>query len=313
MTASPDPSLPDPNRTDEPAATKPRPGKRNDGGDLLPASTTGWRAHWHRLIFQHDDPDERTFNLVLILLIAASVVVAMLDSVGTLHARYGDVFYAAEWGFTALFTIEYVVRLLVLKRPMRYVRSFYGVVDLIALLPTYVSLFVVGSQHLLVIRLLRILRVFRILELVEYTDEASSLMRALRGSKRKILLFLVVVLTLTVVFGAVMYVIEGPEHGFTSIPRSMYWAIVTMATVGYGDMTPKTDLGQVITSIIIIIGYGIIAVPTGIYTAELVRGRAGESPNRCPRCGLLGHDLDARYCRRCGEFLFAPEQPSRRE
>src|SRR5688572_8018201 len=174
MTASPDPAPPEPKRMDEPGSPKPPRAKRDDGGDLLPASPTGWRAHWHRLIFQHDDPDERNFNLVLIVLIAASVIVAMLDSVSYLHARYGDVFYAAEWGFTALFTVEYIVRLLVLKRPMRYVRSFYGVIDLIALLPTYLSLIILGSQNLIVIRLLRILRVFRILELVEYTDEASS-------------------------------------------------------------------------------------------------------------------------------------------
>jgi voltage-gated potassium channel len=197
------------------------------------------------------------------------------------------------------------VRLAVVRRPWRYARSFFGIIDLLAILPTYLSLVFVGAQHLIVIRVLRILRVFRILKLTQYVGEAGVLMTALYSSRRKILVFVISVISLATIFGAVMYLVEGPENGFTSIPRGIYWAVVTMATVGFGDITPKTGLGQAITMVIIIIGYGIIAVPTGIFTAAMVRGRGEPRSEPCPRCGLADQAADARFCRRCGERLAA--------
>ncbi|HET9031836.1 MAG TPA: ion transporter [Dokdonella sp.] len=280
-----------------------------------PASTKGWRGYWFRVIFRHHEPDERRFDVILLGVILVSVITALLDSVALLHAQYGKIFYAIEWVFTIAFTLEYFLRLSLVRRPMRYVLSFYGLIDLMAALPTYISLFVVGADHLLVIRVLRILRVFRILEMVEYSNEGSELIRALYASRRKIGMFVLFVLLITVVFGAVMYLVEGPEHGFSSIPHAMYWAIVTMATVGFGDITPQTPLGQFITSIMILIGYGIIAVPTGIFGAQLVQagiqrraeGAAvatiAETGVACARCGEEHHYAGARFCQRCGERL----------
>ncbi|KAA2284385.1 ion transporter [Arenimonas fontis] len=276
-------------------------------GDLLdlgPARSEGWRARWFRIIFRHDPGAPRRFDLLLIAAIIASVAVVILDSETALHARYGRWFYALEWGFTLLFTAEYLARLLVVDRPWRYARSFFGIIDLLSVLPTYLSLLLPGSQALLVVRVLRILRVFRVLKLVEYTAAGGVLVGALYRSRRKILVFLAGVLTVVVIFAAAMYVIEGPRHGFTSIPVAMYWAIVTMATVGFGDITPATPLGQFVTSILILIGYGVIAVPTGIYTAELAQGlRGARRQATCPGCGLADHEADARHCRRCGVAL----------
>jgi voltage-gated potassium channel len=272
-----------------------------------PAAESGWRATWFRVIFHHREPDERRFDVVLLCVIVISVVVALLDSVAILHVHYGDIFYAIEWIFTIAFTLEYFVRLSLVRRPLRYALSFYGLIDLFAALPTYISLFIVGADHLLVIRVLRILRVFRILEMVEYSNEGSELLRALHASRRKIGMFVLFVVLITVIFGAVMYLVEGPEHGFTSIPHAMYWAIVTMATVGFGDITPQTALGQFITSIMILIGYGIIAVPTGIFGAQRVqaniqrRAELAKTDNvACSRCGEQAHNAEARYCHRCG-------------
>ena len=270
---------------------------------LQPASASGWRAWAFRIIFRHAERDERFFDLTLIALILVSVVVVILDSVESIHAVAGRWFYLVEWVFTLTFTVEYAVRLAVLKRPWRYATSFYGIVDLLAIVPTYLGLFITGGAELIVIRVLRILRIFRILKLAEYVGEAGTLISALARARRKITLFVVVVIALTTFFGSVMYLVEGPEHGFTSIPRGIYWAIVTMATVGFGDITPKTPLGQLITSLIIIVGYGIIAVPTGIYTSELIRGRREAQAAGCPRCGLAPHDGEARYCHGCGERL----------
>ncbi|MEZ5462613.1 ion transporter [Dokdonella sp.] len=278
--------------------------------NLRPIQKDGWRAYLFRLMFQHHKPDERRFDVVLLIAIVVSVLIAILDSVALLHVRYGTYFYAAEWVFTILFSIEYLIRLSIVRRPLRYALSFYGVIDLLAALPTYISVFVVGADHLLVIRVLRILRVFRILEMVEFSKEGSELMRALHSSRRKIGLFVLFVVLITVVFGAVMYLVEGPEHGFTSIPRGMYWAIVTMATVGFGDIVPVTPLGQVITSMIVLIGYGIIAVPTGIFGAQLIQSgmekrasRRIDSTDSCARCGEREHLAEARYCHCCGERL----------
>jgi voltage-gated potassium channel len=277
--------------------------------ELRPAEKSGWRAYLFRILFRHHEPDERRFDILLLIAIVVSVLIAVLDSVAILHVHYGDIFYAIEWVFTILFTIEYLVRLSIVRRPLRYALSFYGVIDLLAALPTYISIFVVGADHLLVIRVLRILRVFRILEMVEFSKEGSELMRALHASRRKIGLFVLFVVLITVVFGAVMYLVEGPEHGFSSIPHAMYWAIVTMATVGFGDITPQTPLGQFITSIMILIGYGIIAVPTGIFGAQLVQANIQRRADRaarnepCPRCGEPEHHDEARFCHRCGARL----------
>lgn len=275
-----------------------------------PAATKGWRSYWFRVIFHHHEPDERRFDVILLGVILVSVLVTLLDSVALLHVHYGKFFYALEWVFTIAFTLEYLLRVTLVRRPMRYVLSFYGLIDLLAALPTYVSLFVVGADHLMVIRVLRILRVFRILEMSDYSNEGSELMRALYASRRKIGMFVLFVLLITVIFGAVMYLVEGPEHGFTSIPHAMYWAIVTMATVGFGDITPQTPLGQFITSIMILIGYGVIAVPTGIFGAQLVQANiqkradlAASKGEACPRCAEPEHHEKARFCHRCGERL----------
>ncbi|GAB2663940.1 ion transporter [Arenimonas aestuarii] len=272
-------------------------------GQFEAATTSGWRARWFEIIFRHDPGAPRRFDLLLIAAIVVSVIVVVLDSEAGLHERWGYWFYVAEWGFTLLFTAEYLVRLAVVRRPWRYATSFYGVIDLLSILPTYLSLLLPGSQALLVVRILRILRIFRVLKLMEYTEAGGLLVGALYRSRRKILVFLVAVLTIAVIFGAALYVIEGPESGFTSIPIGMYWAITTMATVGYGDITPVTPFGRFVTTILMLIGYGIIAVPTGIYTAELALGLRERRKDACPDCKLAEHDVDADYCRRCGGKL----------
>ncbi|GAB3024022.1 MULTISPECIES: ion transporter [Oleiagrimonas] len=269
-----------------------------------PAGGAAWRERWFQVIFGHQDRPGRLFDVILIAAIVASILITMLDSVQSLHARYGTAFYLAEWTFTLAFTAEYLVRLWVVRRPWRYARSFFGVVDLLSVLPTYISLALAGSQYLLVIRALRILRIFRVLKLTRYVGEADLLWTALIRSRRKVLVFVSTFLTLVLIFGALMYLIEGPRHGFTSIPQSMYWAVITMTTVGFGDITPSTPLGQLLTSFIILIGYSIIVVPTGIFTAELASGlRTAQTLRRCGECGLSGHETDARYCRGCGAML----------
>ena len=280
---------------------------------LNPARDTGWRRTWFDIIHRHDTPPSRNFDLLLVAAIVASIGVVMLDSVERLHQRYAGLFYMIEWAFTLLFTAEYLLRIAVVKRPLRYMLSVWGVIDLLAILPTYLSLLVPGAQSLLVVRVMRILRLFRILKLTRYVEESGILLQALWRSRRKILVFLFSVLTIVTVAGALMYVIEGPRNGFTSIPTSMYWAIVTMATVGFGDIAPQTTAGRAITSVLILIGYSIIAVPTGIYTAELASSLREASHERghldrrgCPECGLEGHDPDALHCRHCGARLPVP-------
>jgi voltage-gated potassium channel len=269
-----------------------------------PATQTGWRARWFHIIFGHADTVGRRFDVLLIIAILGSITVAVFDSVAQAHAQYGKLFYTLEWLFTLAFTLEYVMRILVVDRPWRYIRSFFGVVDVLAVLPTWISLVAAGSQYLLVVRALRILRIFRILKLTRYVGEADLLWSTLIRARRKVLVFFSVILTLVLIFGALMYLIEGPEDGFTSIPTSMYWAIVTMTTVGFGDITPKTTLGKMLTSMIILIGYSIIAVPTGIFTAELAAGmRARRKYRPCPHCSQADHEGDARYCRICGTEL----------
>ncbi len=276
-----------------------------------PASGAAWRARAFHIIFGHHDRAGRAFDVALILAILASILVTVLDTVPSLHARFGNAFYVAEWAFTLAFTVEYVVRLVVVRRPWLYARSFFGIVDLVSVLPTYLSLLFAGSQYLLVIRALRILRIFRVLKLTRYVGEATLLWTALARSRRKVLVFVSTFVTLVLIFGALMYLVEGPDNGFTSIPQSMYWAVVTMTTVGFGDITPHTPLGKALTSLIILVGYSIIVVPTGIFTAELASGvREARERRRCDACGLAGHTEDARYCRRCGKPL-APASPGK--
>lgn len=279
------------------------------------ASEQGWRGKWFRIIFRHALPDERRYDLWLLVVIGASVLVAVLDTVAVIHRQFGDFFYAIEWVFTILFAIEYVLRLSLVRRSWRYATSFYGMIDLAAVLPTFLSLVIPGADHLIVIRILRVLRVFRIFEMLEYSQEGSALVHALYNSRRKIAMFVLIVALVTVVFGALMYLIEGPEHGFTSIPRSMYWAIVTMATVGFGDIVPQTAFGQFLTSIIVLIGYGVLAVPTGIFGAEYFgeRNRREKQATvagarNCARCEQAEADASANYCHRCGERLPGRDQ-----
>ena len=262
-----------------------------------------WRNTLYTVIFKADTPAGKIFDEVLILTIFLSVTVVMLDSVREITAVYGGLFYSLEWIFTILFTVEYFLRLICVGRPIRYATSFFGIIDLMAILPTYLSLLLPGSQYLLVIRVLRLLRIFRVLKLVQYIGEADLLIRALRASQRKIILFQFTVLNLVVILGSLMYVIEGAESGFTSIPKSIYWAIITLTTVGYGDIVPVTNLGQALSSIIMIIGYSIIAVPTGIVTSEITYASKYFKGKVCKNCSFEGHDSDAKFCKRCGSRL----------
>jgi len=267
---------------------------------------TGVRARIHEIIFEAETPAGKLFDVLLIVSIVVSVAVVMLDSISSLRAAYGHIFSSIEWFFTILFTIEYILRLLSVGRPMKYATSFYGIVDFLAIIPTYLSLVFPATRYFAVVRTLRILRVFRVLKLIQYLSEADILMAALRSSRRKITVFFFTVCTLVIIFGSLMYVIEGEAHGFTSIPRSIYWAIVTMTTVGYGDLSPATAPGQALASVIMILGYSIIAVPTGIFTVEFSQALSvskGVSTRSCPQCSGEGHDPDAKHCKFCGAEL----------
>lgn len=263
------------------------------------------------VIFGYESKAGRLFDVFLIVLIVASVTAVLLDSVESLHLQYGSIFYRLEWAFTAIFTVEYVLRLYSTPNKRAYALSFYGLIDLFSILPTYIAFLLPSAQYLLIIRIMRVLRIFRILKLFRYIGEANLLYTALLGARRKILVFLFSVLTLIVIFGALMFVIEGPEHGFTSIPQSIYWAIVTITTVGYGDIAPQTALGQFIAGIAMISGYAIIAVPTGIIGAELMnefQTRTDKKQNngrKCSSCKADGHDMDARFCKYCGNIIQA--------
>jgi len=268
-----------------------------------------WRERLYVVIFESDTPPGKAFDVILIAVIVLSVVAVTLESVRVINRAYGPWLRAAEWTFTILFTVEYVLRLICARNPVRYATSFFGIIDLLAVIPTYLSVLVPGTQYLLAIRLLRTLRVFRVLKLAEYLTEANLLMRALKASQRKITVFVFTVFTLVVILGSLMYLIEGAENGFTSIPMSIYWAIVTLTTVGYGDISPQTVAGRMLAALIMIIGYGIIAVPTGIVTAEIARAQrdvlteSGTPLRRCPNCGAHDHDDDAAFCKRCGARL----------
>ncbi|WP_435932425.1 ion transporter [Moraxella bovoculi] len=258
----------------------------------------------HIVIEGTDTRTGKFFDVLLLIAIALSVAVVMLDSVLILRLQYGQLFFYAEWLFTILFTIEYAMRLYSAPNRKRYAFSFFGIIDLLALLPSYLSLFFMGTQYLLVVRILRILRIFRVFKLRSYMQQAGFLAAAFKTSQHKIIVFFLSLLLLVTIFGSVMYVVEGPENGYTSIPLSIYWAVVSLTTVGYGDISPKTPVGQAIASMVMITGYAIIAVPTGIFTAELTRTmRPQLHPISCPKCGKFGHASNAKFCDRCGHDL----------
>jgi len=267
--------------------------------------TAALRHRLHEIIFEADTRAGKAFDLLLLLTIVLSVVAVSLESVPTYRQQYRDELRAAEWAFTGIFTTEYLLRLWVVHRPLRYARSFFGVVDLLAILPSYASLLIPGAHSLLVVRIVRLLRVFRVLKLANFVGQGELLANALARSRYKITIFLGAVLSAVVVAGATMYLVEGPRAGFDSIPRGMYWAIVTMTTVGYGDIAPVTVLGQFLASLLMILGYGVLAVPTGIVSVELAAAtRQSEvSAQSCPACGRSGHDLDAKHCKFCGHAL----------
>lgn len=265
-----------------------------------------WRKRLHEIIFEADTPKGKLFDVVLLWAILLSVGVVFLESVPSIKQKYGQLLIYAEYAFTALFTIEYVLRLISVGRPSKYVFSFYGLVDLMSILPTFIEVLLPGVASIRVIRVLRLLRVFRVLKLVGFLKEAKLLQNALWASRRKIFVFMLTVLALVTILGTLVYIVEDESAGFTSIPRSIYWAIVTVTTVGYGDIAPTTVTGQTLASVIMLIGYAIIAVPTGIVTAEIVKGSASDnlaSTQSCPSCSAEGHDYDAKYCNKCGELL----------
>lgn len=260
-----------------------------------------WRDRLYAVIFESDTPAGRLFDEVLLVAILLSVAAVLLESVPEVRAGWGPSLRAAEWAFTMLFSVEYVLRLGSAHDPRRYARSFFGIVDLLAVLPTYVGLVAPETQALIVIRAIRLLRIFRVLKLVRYLGEAEVLLTALRGSRRKIIVFFGGVLTLVLIIGTLMYLIEGEASGFTSIPTAMYWAVVTITTVGYGDIVPRTLAGKALAAVAMLLGYSIIAVPTGIVSVELAQaGRRAAPEMRCGACGNADHDTDAAYCKRCG-------------
>lgn len=258
----------------------------------------------YSIIFGHNTPEGKLFDMVLICTILFSVLVVVLDSVEILSNTYGTYFRGLEWALTIFFTVEYAARIYSSPNPWRYIFSFYGIVDLLSIVPSYLSLFISDIGYLLIIRLLRVLRVFRVLKLVRYLSEANVLARSLAMSRRKIFVFFSVVLVLATIFGSLMFIVEGPENGFTSIPKSIYWTIVTITTVGYGDITPHTVMGQIIAALVMLTGYSIIAVPTGIFTAEIATEMQRQRDNKhCEHCEKSGHEVDAEYCRFCGAEL----------
>ena len=264
-----------------------------------------WQMKLHEIIYESEKPEGKAFDIALLACILISILVVILDSVDHLHQSYGLLFAVLEWFFTVVFTIEYILRLICIRKPYKYIFSGFGIIDLLAIIPSYLSIVFAGAQSLLVFRALRLLRVFRIFRLVHFLSEMRFLSVALLNSLRKISIFILFVLTIVTILGSIIYLVEGPEHGFTSIPQSIYWAIVTITTVGYGDVAPATPLGKFIASFIMLLGYGIIAVPTGIVTTEMALAvKSKRHDNRaCPSCGKEGHEHDARFCKFCGAEL----------
>ena len=302
---------------DNPNIDRPRPPLRAAAAAATPTADsvearrfgrplTGWRLQAYTVVFEADTRAGRLFDLALLWLIVSSVAVVMLDSVASIHQQWGAWFTVLEWGFTGLFTLEYVVRLACVRHPLRYAKSPFGVIDLLAIVPTYLALLAPGLHALIDVRVLRLLRIFRILKLTAYVAEYGALGRALVASRRKIAVFLSFVMLVVLVMGTLMYVVEGPEHGFTSVPISVYWAITTLTTVGFGDITPKTDLGRLIASVMMLLGWGTLAVPTGIVSAEFTAQRLGQAEpttRTCQACLSEGHLPQARFCRDCGAPL----------
>jgi voltage-gated potassium channel len=261
------------------------------------------RNKLYKIIFKSDTPAGKGFDVLLIISILLSVVVVMLDSVQYYNNKYGDLLYLMEWVFTLVFTVEYFLRIYCINRPLIYMKSFFGVIDLLSIIPTYISILFPASRYLSIIRILRVLRIFRVLKLIFYIGEANLLIDALVSSRRKIIVFLFFIFTLVTIIGSVMYLVEGEANGFTSIPRSIYWAVVTITTVGYGDISPQTALGQFLASFAMIIGYATIAVPTGIISAEYSTMKQKFNNTVCPDCGNEDHEDDAKFCRTCGTAL----------
>lgn len=272
---------------------------------MLSPNDTPWRHRLHTVIFESDTKAGKAFDITLLVLILLSIGVVMLDSIASMRQQYGRMFLMLEWIFTAIFTLEYILRLVSVKKPMLYAVSFLGLIDLLSILPMYLSIFFVGAQSLLVLRALRLLRIFRIFKLTHFISEMNFLSAAIKSSLKKISIFMLSVFAIVIILGSLMYVIEEGENGFHSIPDSIYWAIVTITTVGYGDISPVTPLGKFVASIIMLLGYGIIAVPTGILTTEMAIAARSKSqhPDVCPACGREGHDADAKHCKYCGEKL----------
>lgn len=265
----------------------------------------GWRKTLYEVIFESDTPAGQWFDVILIVSILLNVLVIMLDSVNSMRAQYGPLLYTIAWLFTIGFSVEYILRLACVENPIRYALSFFGVVDFLAIFPAYLSLLFFESRYLSIVRIVRVLRIFHVLKLRQFTMEAAALGTSLYASRRRIFVFLFTVLTMVVIIGAVMYIIEGEERGFTSIPVGVYWTIVTLTTVGYGDISPQTGLGQFLASVVMILGYSMIAVPTGIVTVEWAHARAERpaSSRLCPNCSAQAHSSDAKYCRLCGAKL----------
>ncbi|MCR9228989.1 MAG: ion transporter [Flavobacteriaceae bacterium] len=273
-----------------------------------------WKNKLHEVIYEADTPSGKFFDIVLFILIIISVILVMLESIDDFDVRYHRILLALEWVVTIFFTLEYIARLVSIKKPLKYVFSFYGIIDFLSTIPLYLSYLLAGSQVLLAVRAFRLLRIFRILKLVKFMGEASQLQSALKASRTKIAVFIYVVLILSVILGTIMYIVEGDESGFTSIPKSIYWTIVTLTTVGYGDIAPQSNLGQFLATVIMILGYGIIAVPTGIVTAEFAKSKNGKDGDNgefmvhintqaCPSCSVEGHRDDATHCYNCGHPL----------
>lgn len=272
-----------------------------------------WRERAYLIIFFTNTRAGKQFDTWLLAVIMASLVVVMLDSVATIREQYGTLFTTLEWIFTAIFAVEYGVRVYSHPEPRRYIFSFYGAIDLLSVLPAFLALIFADAQYLLIVRVIRMLRIFRVLKLTPYLSQANFLLVALRGSRQKIIVFLLSVSTMVVVYGALMYVIEGPDNGFTSIPMSIYWAVVTLTTVGFGDIVPHTALGKALATVVMITGYSIIAVPTGIFTAELANAMRQDSlQHPCPTCEKTSHDPNAAFCSRCGSQLFERDRERHR-
>jgi len=275
---------------------------------LKTADRKNWRTKLHDIIYEADTPLGRAFDVVLLFLIVLSIIFVMLESIKSFDDKYHEFLYIGEWIITVFFSLEYIARIITVKKPTKYIFSFYGIIDLLSTIPLYLS-FIPGFNYLLTVRSLRLLRVFRILKVTRYVGASNKLKRALLHSRPKILIFLFAVVIISIIAGTVMYIVEGEEHGFTSIPHGIYWSIVTLTTVGYGDISPGTPLGQFIASLIMIMGYGIIAVPTGIITSEYTKADQHVDTNTqsCTNCNASNHSDNAKFCHSCGHTLFDDE------